>query len=83
MHGYIGARSIPDDIRRTLVVPQTEETWLPQPALTVHSANPIWATSSGRVQWVPRGIGRASANGDSDVSSLRSRAPSSLSVSAL
>ena len=37
----------------------------------VHSAKPIWATSSGRVQCVPRGIGRASTNGDSGVSRAR------------
>src|SRR5262249_27547293 len=29
---------------------------------SVHSANPICATSFGRVQWVPRGTGCASAN---------------------
>ena len=48
----------------------------------VHSANPIWATSSGRIQCVPRGIGRASTNGDSGVSSSRNRAPRSRSVAA-
>ncbi|HEY6607243.1 MAG TPA: hypothetical protein VIZ44_12895 [Gaiellaceae bacterium] len=52
MHGYIGARSLPDDIRRTLVVPQTEETWLPQPALT----RPLGEPDLGHELW-PRPVG--------------------------
>ena len=46
----------------------------------VHSANPIWATSAGRVQCVPRGIGHASTNADSAVSSFRSLSPRSWSI---
>jgi hypothetical protein len=77
------AGPLANDVGGTLVVAQPRKRGCRRRSSRVHSAKPIWATSSGLVQWVPRGIGRTSTNGDSGVSSSRSRSPSSRSAAAV
>ena len=70
----------PDDLIRVLVVAEPEKARLPQSGAARPFGESDLSDELGPVQCAPRGIGRASTNDDSAVSSFRSRIPRSWSV---